>query len=144
MIKVIKILTVMFLLTLILFFTETLSNVMYSLSKIASFGQSDCRKWSETSEIIVCAESPSFLHGQSGTMYGNVYITSQKMEDISQEVINHEIVHYNQQKQYGILFIPLYFIEGVVNPCINSFEEEASYNNGGYYNCFGKEKYYTR
>lgn len=113
---------------------------MYSAVKVFSLGQADCREWSKENPIIVCAESPNFLHGRDGTMFGNVFITSSKMENLEEKVIEHETVHYKQQQRYGLLFVPLYFVEGITNPCKNTFEEEASFRVG-YSECYGQEHF---
>lgn len=122
-------------------FTDTVGTIMYSAAKTFSLGQADCKEWSKENPIIVCAESPFFLHGRAGTMFGNVFITSDKMENLSETVIEHETVHYKQQQQYGLLFIPLYFMEGITNPCKNTFEEEASFRLSGYSECYGEEHF---
>lgn len=129
------------LLALTIFYSQIVGGVVFIAAEVFTLGQADCRVWSESKPVMVCSSAPFFLHGKGGTQVGDTFVTSADRNVISNEVIEHEMVHKEQQRRYGLLFIPLYFSQSVINGCENSFEEEAGFAKGHYPECIGSEFY---
>jgi len=71
---------------------------------------------------------PSWAFGRGGTTIGAIYLTSTNTHG---PVLEHEAVHVQQWKRYGLAFIPLYVAAG--SPALtNRFEVEAGLEKGGY------------
>jgi hypothetical protein len=78
--------------------------------------------------LIVCAGLPRWAFGRGGTTIGAVYLTSDK---VSRGVLQHEDVHREQWKRYGLAF-PLLYLAAGADPRTNRFEVEAGLERGGY------------
>jgi hypothetical protein len=78
--------------------------------------------------VIVARGMPSWAFGRGGTTIGAVFLTS---DNVSAPIIEHEAVHKEQWKRYGLAFIPLYVAAGA-NGSTNRFEIEAGLAKGGY------------
>jgi hypothetical protein len=78
--------------------------------------------------LIIAAGLPSWAFGRGGTTIGAVYLTS---GNISPGVLEHEAVHKQQWKRYGLAFIALY-VDAGQNALHNRFEIEAGLKRGGY------------
>lgn len=71
---------------------------------------------------------PAWAFGRGGTTIGAIYLTS---TNTSPTVLEHEAVHVEQWRRYGLAFIPLYIAAG--SPALtNRFEVEAGLEKGGY------------
>ena len=71
---------------------------------------------------------PKWSFGRGGTTVGAVFLTG---GNASNDVLEHEAVHREQWRKYGLWFIPLYLLAGQ-NPLTNRFEVEAGLELGGY------------
>ncbi|MEO6532140.1 MAG: hypothetical protein ABIO06_01045 [Pseudolysinimonas sp.] len=71
---------------------------------------------------------PNWAFGRSGTTVGAIYLTNDTTTDA---VLEHELVHAQQWKKYGLCFLPLYIAAGA-NALGNRFEVEAGLERGGY------------
>jgi hypothetical protein len=80
------------------------------------------------SGLIVFQGLPSWAFGRGGSCVGGCYLTAHNAPD---SVLEHEAVHKQQWKRYGMLFPLLYFIAGR-DPVKNRFEIEAGLEKGGY------------
>jgi hypothetical protein len=78
--------------------------------------------------LIVCAGLPKWAFGRGGTTIGAVYLTSDK---VGRGVLQHEDVHREQWKRYGLAF-PLLYLAAGADPHTNRFEVEAGLARGGY------------
>jgi len=78
--------------------------------------------------VIVAAHVPRWAFGRGGTTIGAVYVTC---DSVSDDVLEHEAVHREQWRRYGLWFIPLYLLAGQ-NALTNRFEIEAGLERGGY------------
>ena len=59
---------------------------------------------------------------------GGVVLSNRSLDDT---VLEHEDVHRQQWRRYGLLFIPMYFAAGI-DPLQYRFEIEADLVEGGY------------
>lgn len=71
---------------------------------------------------------PKWAFGRGGTTIGAIYLTRDAVGD---RVLEHEAVHVEQWRRYGLLLIPLYLAAGL-DPMRNRFEIEAGLEKGGY------------
>jgi hypothetical protein len=78
--------------------------------------------------LIVAAHLPKWAYGRGGTTVGAVYLTT---DNISGPILEHEAVHRQQWKRYGLAFLPLYLDAGQ-DARANRFEVEAGLAKGGY------------
>jgi hypothetical protein len=78
--------------------------------------------------LIVCPGLPRWAFGRGGTTIGAVYLTHDKL---SRRVLEHEDVHREQWKRYGMAF-PLLYLAAGADPHTNRFEVEAGLSRGGY------------
>jgi hypothetical protein len=78
--------------------------------------------------VIVAEHVPRWAFGRGGTTIGAVYLTC---DNVSDNVLEHEAVHREQWRRYGLWFILLYLLGGQ-NPLTNRFEIEAGLERGGY------------
>lgn len=78
--------------------------------------------------LIVVDGLPDWAFGRGGTTIGGVYLTNRLT---GQEVLEHEAVHRQQWKRFGLAFVPLYLAAGQ-DPLRNRFEVEAGLELGGY------------
>lgn len=78
--------------------------------------------------MIIAANLPHWAFGRGGTTVGAVYLTS---TTISDAILEHESVHKQQWKKYGLALIPLY-VEAGRDARTNRFEIEAGLAKGGY------------
>lgn len=78
--------------------------------------------------VIVARRLPRWAFGRGGTTIGAVYLTH---DNERPGVLEHEAVHRQQWKRYGLAFIPLYIAAGTVAET-NRFEVEAGLEKGGY------------
>lgn len=78
--------------------------------------------------VIIAPRMPKWAFGRGGTTVGAVFLTA---TDHSDSVIEHEAVHKEQWKRYGLAFIPLYLLAGQ-DAKKNRFEVEAGLKKGGY------------
>ncbi|EAR25055.1 hypothetical protein A20C1_00666 [marine actinobacterium PHSC20C1] len=78
--------------------------------------------------VIVAEHVPRWAFGRGGTTIGAVYVTC---DNVTDEVLEHEAVHREQWRRYGLWFIPLYLLAGH-NALTNRFEIEAGLERGGY------------
>jgi hypothetical protein len=78
--------------------------------------------------VIVTRGCPSWAFGRGGTTIGAVYLTR---DNVSDSVLEHEAVHRDQWRRYGLAFIPLYLAAGT-DARTNRFEIEAGLSRGGY------------
>ncbi len=79
-------------------------------------------------ELIVCTGLPAWAFRRGGTCVGAVYLTR---SNAGPRVLEHEAVHAEQWKHYGMLFPLLYALAGR-DPLRNRFEIEAGLEKGGY------------
>jgi hypothetical protein len=71
---------------------------------------------------------PRWAYGRGGTTIGAIYLTTSNTQP---SVLEHEAVHVDQWRRYGLAFIPLYIAAG--SPALtNRFEVEAGLEKGGY------------
>lgn len=78
--------------------------------------------------VIVCERMPRWAFGRGGTTIGAAYLTH---DNTRPEVLEHEAVHRQQWKRYGLALIPLYLAAGQ-DARRNRFEVEAGLDKGGY------------
>jgi hypothetical protein len=71
---------------------------------------------------------PRWAFGRGGTTIGAVYLTRTNTSD---RVLEHERVHVEQWRRYGLAFVPLYLAAGR-EATRNRFEIEAGLELGGY------------
>lgn len=71
---------------------------------------------------------PRWSFGRGGTTIGGIYLTRDTEDD---GVLQHEHVHTQQWKKYGLCFIPLYIAAGA-DARGNRFEVEAGLARGHY------------
>jgi hypothetical protein len=79
-------------------------------------------------DLVVCAGLPHWAFGRGGTTVGAVYLTR---STLSRRVLEHEAVHVEQWRTWGLALPLLYAAEGP-NPLTNRFEIEAGLTKGGY------------
>lgn len=78
--------------------------------------------------LIIAEHVPKWAFGRGGTTIGAVFLTS---NNVSASVLEHEAVHKQQWRKYGLAFILLYVDAGRV-ATTNRFEIEAGLKKGGY------------
>lgn len=78
--------------------------------------------------LFVFRGMPKWAFGRGGSCVGACYLTDQNVSD---DVLEHEVVHKRQWQRYGMLFPLMYLIAGR-NPLKNRFEIEAGLEKGGY------------
>ena len=78
--------------------------------------------------LFVFRGMPGLTFGRGGSCVGGCYLTAQNVSD---DVIEHELVHKRQWQRYGMLFPFLYLLSGR-DPLRNRFEIEAGLEKGGY------------
>ncbi len=78
--------------------------------------------------VIVCEGMPRWAFGRGGTTIGAAYLTHDNTRDT---VLQHEAVHRQQWRRYGLAFIPLYLAAGRTAQT-NRFEIDAGLESGGY------------
>jgi len=82
----------------------------------------------ESGGVIVARGCPRWAFGRGGTTIGGVFLTR---DNASPAVLEHEAVHRDQWRRYGLALIPLYFAAGPI-ASENRFELEAGLEKGGY------------
>jgi len=84
--------------------------------------------WGRRGGLYSFITLPGWAFGRGGTTVGAIYLT----RDLTREgVLEHELVHTRQWKNYGLCFLPLYIAAGS-NALGNRFEVEAGLEHGGY------------
>ena len=78
--------------------------------------------------LIVAQHLPRWAFGRGGTTIGAVYLTC---DNVSPAILEHEAVHRDQWRRYGLAFLPLY-IDAGRDAHANRFEIEAGLRKGGY------------
>lgn len=78
--------------------------------------------------LFVFRGMPRRTFGRGGSCVGGCYLTDQNVTD---DVLEHEVVHKRQWQRYGMLFPVLYLLAGR-DPLRNRFEIEAGLEKGGY------------
>jgi len=78
--------------------------------------------------LHVFSELPRWSFGRGGTTIGGVYLTNDRLLP---RILEHEAVHREQWKHYGLAFPVLYLAAGKV-PHTNRFEVDAGLAKGGY------------
>ncbi|WP_234307213.1 MULTISPECIES: RHS repeat-associated core domain-containing protein [Streptomyces] len=75
------------------------------------------------------------IYGRGGTTVGDTYVTEPDVKSfVTPKRLKHERVHVKQWEKRGFKFPFDYFGEGV-DPCENSYEDQAGYDDGGYSQC---------
>lgn len=82
----------------------------------------------ESGGVIVARGCPRWAFGRGGTTIGAVFLTR---DSVSAAVLEHEAVHRDQWRRYGLALIPLYLAAGPI-ASENRFEREAGLEKGGY------------
>ena len=84
--------------------------------------------WGRRRGLYSFIAMPNWSFGRGGTTVGAIYLTN----DLTREgVLEHERVHTQQWKKYGLCFLPLYVAAGA-DARGNRFEVEAGLARGGY------------
>lgn len=78
--------------------------------------------------LIVARGCPRWAFGRGGTTIGAVYLTHDRL---TAGVLDHEAVHRDQWRRYGLAFIVLYLAAGQ-DALGNRFEIEAGLQRAGY------------
>ncbi|SKA86680.1 hypothetical protein SAMN06295879_0952 [Agreia bicolorata] len=78
--------------------------------------------------LFVCEGMPKWAFSRGGSCVGGVYLTDTNTKP---PVLEHEAVHRQQWKKYGMVFPVLYFLAGR-NALTNRFEIEAGLEKGNY------------
>lgn len=78
--------------------------------------------------LVVFRGMPVWSFGRGGYCVGGCYLTDQNVTD---RILEHEVVHKRQWQRFGLVFPLLYLVAGR-NPLQNRFEIEAGLDNGGY------------
>jgi hypothetical protein len=78
--------------------------------------------------LHVFSELPRWTFGRAGTTIGAVYLTR---DALGPGVLEHEAVHREQWRHYGLAFPVLYLAAGR-EPRTNRFEVDADLRKGGY------------
>ncbi len=84
--------------------------------------------WGRRSGLFSFVNLPGWAFGRGGTTIGAIYLTH---DNIREGVLEHELVHTQQWKKYGLSFVPLYIAAGS-DAHGNRFEVEAGLERGGY------------
>lgn len=82
----------------------------------------------ESGGVIVARGCPRWAFGRGGTTIGAVFVTR---DNVSPSVLEHEAVHRDQWRRYGLALIPLYLAAGPI-ASENRFEVAAGLEKGGY------------
>jgi hypothetical protein len=78
--------------------------------------------------LVVFRGLPDWAYGRGGSCVGISYLTGANASD---RVLEHEAVHVQQWKRYGMWFPFAYLVAGR-DPLRNRFEIEAGLEKGGY------------
>jgi hypothetical protein len=78
--------------------------------------------------LFVFTGMPRWAFSRGGSCVGGVYLTN---DNAAAPVLEHEAVHRQQWKTYGMVFPFLYLLAGR-NPLTNRFEIEAGLEKGNY------------
>ncbi|PPF27731.1 MULTISPECIES: Fe-S oxidoreductase [unclassified Rathayibacter] len=78
--------------------------------------------------LVVFTGLPSWAFGRGGSCVGTSYLTG---TNVSDSVLDHEAVHKEQWRLYGMWFPFAYTVAGR-DPLRNRFEIEAGLEKGGY------------
>ncbi len=78
--------------------------------------------------LRIYTQLPKWAYPRGGLCVGNVFLTGAPP---STSVVDHELVHVEQWRRYGLLFPILYAAAGA-DPLRNRFEVEAGLEAGGY------------
>lgn len=78
--------------------------------------------------LVIAEHLPQWAFGRGGTTIGGVFLTA---DNVTPSVLEHEAVHKEQWRRYGLAFILLYVDAGRM-PTTNRFEVEAGLKKGGY------------
>ncbi|MBO9579160.1 MAG: Fe-S oxidoreductase [Microbacteriaceae bacterium] len=78
--------------------------------------------------LLVADRLPAWAFGRGGTTVGGVFLTRGAARP---EVLEHEAVHREQWRRFGLAMIPLYLAAGR-DPHGNRFEVQADLVKGGY------------
>ena len=78
--------------------------------------------------VILASGCPSWAFARGGTTIGGVYLTR---DNVSAAVLEHEAVHREQWRRYGLALAVLYIAAGT-DPLKNRFEIEAGLEKGNY------------
>jgi hypothetical protein len=78
--------------------------------------------------LFIFRGMPARTFGRGGSCVGGCYLTA---ENVTDDVLEHELVHKRQWQRYGMLFPVLYVLAGR-DPLGNRFEIEAGLEKGGY------------
>jgi len=78
--------------------------------------------------LIIARGCPRWSFGRGGTTIGAVYLTHDRL---TPGVLDHEAVHRDQWRRYGLAFIFLYLAAGQ-DALGNRFEIEAGLDRAGY------------
>jgi hypothetical protein len=78
--------------------------------------------------LIIARGCPRWAFGRGGTTIGAVYLTHDRL---TAGVLDHEAVHRDQWRRYGLAFIVLYLAAGQ-DALGNRFEIEAGLERAGY------------
>jgi len=82
--------------------------------------------------LLVADTLPTWAFGRGGTTIGGVFLTSRAQAALmADSVYEHEEVHREQWRRYGLWMLPLYLAAGR-DPMRNRFEIEAGLAKGGY------------
>lgn len=84
--------------------------------------------WGRRGGLFSFANLPAWAFGRGGTTIGAIYLTR---DNLREGVLEHELVHTQQWKKYGLCFLLLYVAAGS-NAHGNRFEVEAGLERGGY------------
>ena len=78
--------------------------------------------------LIIAEHLPKWAFGRGGTTIGAVFLTS---SNVTPAILEHEAVHKQQWRKYGLAFIVLY-VDAGQDAKKNRFEVEAGLEKGGY------------
>jgi hypothetical protein len=78
--------------------------------------------------LFVCRGMPKWAFSRGGSCVGGVYLTD---TNTAPAVLEHEAVHRQQWKKYGMVFPVLYMLAGR-DALTNRFEIEAGLEKGNY------------
>lgn len=84
--------------------------------------------WGRRRGLFSFVALPGWAFGRGGTTIGAIYLTR---DNTREGVLEHERVHTQQWKKYGLCFVPLYLAAGS-EARGNRFEVEAGLHKGGY------------
>jgi hypothetical protein len=84
--------------------------------------------WGRRRGLYSFVNLPGWAFGRGGTTIGAIYLTRDNTRD---GVLEHEHMHTEQWRKYGLCFVPLYIAAGA-DALGNRFEVEAGLTRGGY------------